>query len=253
MAKIKKPLLFTLLILPAAFIGGLFTQFFMLDTQSQDVINQAVAQAGSMEILTIVTVLQTVMTGCFCGFVGYIISDKIGLIQKPFAFNKKGPVMALLFGSILGIVLGVDHFTSGAIYPEIQTSNIASLSVNGVVASVFYGGIIEEVMLRLFFMSLVALIIWKVFFRKHTKENIPQKVYVIANILACVFFAAGHIPATIGIFGQLDLFIIARCFVLNGVAGYLFGELFRKYGIGYAMTAHAMAHIVKFIIFAIFI
>ena len=48
-------------------------------------------------------------------------------------------------------------------------------------------------------------------------------------------------------------FIIARCFVLNGVAGYIFGELFRKYGIGYAMTAHAMAHIVKFIIFAIFI
>ena len=41
--------------------------------------------------------------------------------------------------------------------------------------------------------------------------------------------------------------------MVNGVAGFLFGELFRKYGIGYAMTAHATAHIVKFIIFAIFI
>ena len=176
MAKIKKPLLFTLLILPAAFIGGLFTQFFMLDTQSQDVINQAVAQAGSMEILTIVTVLQTVMTGCFCGFVGYIISDKIGLIQKPFAFKKKGLAMALLFGAVTGIALGVDHFASGAIYPEIQTSNIASLSVNGVVASVFYGGIIEEVMLRLFFMSLVALIIWKVFLLVLQQVHIVQSV-----------------------------------------------------------------------------
>lgn len=253
MAKLKKPLLFTLFILPAAIIGGLFTQFFLLDTQSQETINQAVAQVGSVDLLTVITVLQTVMIACFCGFVGYIITDKIGLIQKPFAFKKKGLAMALLFGAILGIALGVDHFTSGALYPEIQASNIVSFSVNGVMAGIFYGGIIEEVMMRLFFMSLVTLIIWKVFFRKYTKENIPQKVYVIANILACLLFAVGHIPATIGIFGQLDLFIVVRCFVLNGVAGYLFGELFRKYGIGYAMTAHAVAHIVKFIFFAIFI
>lgn len=253
MSKLKKPLLFTFAILPIAIIAGLFTQFFLLETQSQEVIDQAVAQIGSVDMLTVVTVLQTVMMAVFCGFVGYIITDKIGLIKKSFAFKKKGLAMALLFGAILGIVIGVDHFTSGALYPEIQASNVASLSVNGVMASIFYGGIVEELMLRLFFMSLVSLIIWKVFFRKYTKENIPQKVYVIANILACLLFAAGHIPATIGIFGHLDLFIVIRCFVVNGVAGFLFGELFRKYGIGYAMTAHATAHIVKFIIFAIFI
>ena len=30
----------------------------------------------------------------------------------------------------------------------------------------------EEIMLRLFFMSLIAFIVWKLFFRKHGKENI---------------------------------------------------------------------------------
>lgn len=48
----------------------------------------------------------------------------------------------------------------------IQSANAASLTVSGVIASVMYGGIIEEVMLRLFFMSIIALIIWKVFCKK---------------------------------------------------------------------------------------
>ena len=252
MSKIKKPLLFTLALLPIAIIAGLFTQFYMLEAQSQEAIDQAVAQIGSVDMLTVVTVLQTVMIAVFCGFVGYIISNKIGLIKKPFAFKKKGLAMAILFGAVTAGILVVDHFVCGAFLPEIQTYNMASFTFNGVMAAIFYGGIIEEVMLRLFFMALVALIIWKVFFRKYTKENIPQKVYVIANIVACLLFAAGHLPATIGIFGYLDFFIVVRCFALNGIAGFLFGELFRKYGIGYAMTSHATAHIVKFIILALF-
>ena len=253
MTKFKKPLLFILSLLPIAIVGVLFTQFFFLDTQSEEVINQAVAQVGSVNMLTLITVVQTVLYATVCGFFGYIISDKIGLIKKTIAFNKKGLLIAVIFGVLLGIILGVDHFTSGALYPKIQSANIDSFSLNGILASIFYGGIIEEVMLRLFFMALLALIIWKVFFKKYSREEIPQKVLVIANVVAALVFSLGHIPATIGIFGTLTPFIVIRCFVLNGVAGYLFGEAFRKYGIGYAMIAHALAHIVKFIIFAIFI
>lgn len=253
MKKIKKPILFTLSLLPIAIVGGLFTQFFMLETQSKEAINQAAAQVGGVDMLTLITVVQTVLYATVCGFFGYIISDKIGLIKKTIAFNKKGLLIAVIFGVLLGIILGVDHFTSGALYPKIQSANIDSFSLNGILASIFYGGIIEEVMLRLFFMALLALIIWKVFFKKYSREEIPQKVLVIANVVAALVFSLGHIPATIGIFGTLTPFIVIRCFVLNGVAGYLFGEAFRKYGIGYAMIAHALAHIVKFIIFAIFI
>ena len=252
MTKFKKPLLFILSLLPIAIVGGLFTQFFFLDTQSEEVINQAAAQVGGVDMLTLITVVQTVLYATVCGFFGYIITEKINL-NKPFTLKKNSIVTTLIFGVFLGILLGVDHFTGGALYPEIQSANIDSFSLNGILASVFYGGIIEEVMLRLFFMALLALIIWKVFFKKYSREEIPQKVLVIANVVAALVFSLGHIPATIGIFGTLTPFIVIRCFVLNGVAGYLFGEAFRKYGIGYAMIAHALAHIVKFIIFAIFI
>ncbi len=252
MNKIKKPLLFTLSLLPVGIIGGICTAYYQINTLSKDMLQQTVDQLGSIGLLVAITTVQTVMYALVCGFVGYIVTDKIGLI-KPFTFKKKSILSSLIVGGITGALLVADHFIIGAIYPEIQAYNAASLSLNGVIASVLYGGIIEEIMLRLFFMSLIALVIWKIFFKKYTSDNIPSKVYIIANIVASLVFAAGHLPATVGIFGGLDAFIIIRCFVLNGVAGYLFGDLFRKHGIGYAMIAHATAHITRLLIFAIFI
>ena len=249
---IKKVLLFTLSLLPVAIIGGICTAIYQLDTLSKDMVDQAVSQIGSVEILIAITALQTVMYALVCGFIGYIITNKVGL-YKPFKLKKKSVFSSLAVGAFMGLLLGIDHFLSGAQYPEIQTVNTSSFSLAGITASVLYGGIIEEVMLRLFFMSLVVLIIWKLFFRKYESNNIPQKAYIISNILAALVFSAGHLPATISMFGELTPFLIIRCFALNGIAGYLFGELFRKYGIGYAMIAHAFAHITKFIIFAIFI
>lgn len=249
---LKKAFLFTLALLPVAIVAGICTTIYQINSLSQEILNDAISQLGSMEMLIAVTTVQTVMYATVCGFFGYILTSQIGLI-KPFTFKKKGLITSLLFGAVLGVLIGVDHFISGAIYPEIQTANISSFTLNGVIASILYGGVVEEIMLRLFFMSIIALIIWKLFFRKHTSENIPSKVYIIANIVAALAFAASHLPATIAIFGSLDAYILIRCFVLNGLGGYLFGELFRKHGIGYSMIAHATAHIVKFVIFAIFI
>lgn len=127
----------------------------------------------------------------------------------------------------------------------IQSANAASLTVSGVIASVMYDGIIEEVMLRLFFMSIIALIIWKVFCKKYDRENIPTGVFVAANIIAALVFAAGHLPATTIIFGKLTPLILFRCFLLNRGFGLVFGWLYRKYGIAYAMIGHALFHIIS--------
>ena len=249
---IKKALLFALSLLPVAIVGGICTAIYQLDTLSKEMVQQAVSQVGSIGVLVIITAVQTTLYTFVAGFFGYIVTSKIGLM-KPFTFKKKSLITSLLFGAGIGVLLGVDHFVGGYMYPEIQSANISSFTLNGVIASILYGGVVEEVYMRLFFMSIIALVIFKLFFRKHTSDNIPTKVYIIANIVAALAFAAGHLPATVGIFGSLDAYILIRCFVLNGLGGYLFGELFRKYGIGYSMIAHASAHIVKFVIFAIFI
>ena len=55
----------------------------------------------------------------------------------------------------------------------------------------------------------------------------------------------GVILGAIGILlGNSPMFIF-RCFLLNGGLGLLFGWLFRKYGLRYAMVAHGGCHIVS--------
>ena len=251
LSKLKKPLFFALTLIPIALIGGYFTNNYILDTYDPALLEQVASQLGSIDLLGVITMAQTVLYALFCGFVGYIITDKVGL-NKPFTFRKKSLMTALGFGALTGILLVADHFATGAIYPQIRTANLDGFTLDGVLASIFYGGIIEEVMIRLFFMALLSFVIWKLFFRKYPEGQVPQKVHIIANIVAALAFAAGHLPATVGIFGGLTPLIVVRCFLLNGIGGYLFGEAFRKHGIGYAMIAHAMAHIVKFVLFAIF-
>ena len=74
-----------------------------------------------------------------------------------------------------------------------------------------------------------------------------------ANVLAALVFAAGHLPATLMIFGQLTPLLLVRCFLLNGGFGILFGWLYRKYGIQYAILGHMMAHMVSKLIWFLFV
>jgi len=76
---------------------------------------------------------------------------------------------------------------------------------------------------------------------------------VVANVLAAVIFAAGHLPATINIFGSLTPLLIFRCFLLNGSFGIVFGWLYQKYGIQYAMLGHMGFHIVSKVIWLVLV
>src|SRR5690625_7917713 len=67
--------------------------------------------------------------------------------------------------------------------------------------AMFYGGITEELMVRLFGMTLIVWILaWVT--RKET-ANIPNIFYYIAIFLTALLFGLGHLPATIVIFGKL--------------------------------------------------
>ena len=252
MAKYKKPLLFALCLLPIAIVAGIFVGFYQLDTYSEEIIAEVVAKLGSTAVLIVVGAVQTVGYALFCGFFGYILADKIGL-WKPIKFEKRRLIVTLVISVVGGIVFSLDHWVFGSMIDSIQTANAASLTVSGVIASILYGGIIEEVMLRLFFMSLIAFAIWKLCFKKYDRENIPTSVFVIANIVAALLFAAGHLPATVSIFGALTPLILFRCFLLNGGFGLIFGWLYRKHGIIYAMMGHALFHIVSKLIWLIFV
>lgn len=252
MAKFRKPLLFALCLLPIAIAAGIFTGIYSLDTYSEEILAEVAAQLGSTDVLIVVAAVQTVGYALFCGFFGYILADKVGL-WKPVRFEKRKLTVTLILSAVGGILFSLDYWTFGNVIDGIQSAHRAGLTVSGVLASVLYGGVIEEVMMRLFFMSLLAFIIWKVFFRKYDREHIPNGVFAAANIIAALAFAAGHLPATIVTFGGLTPLIVFRCFLLNGGFGLIFGWLWRKYGIGYAMLSHAVFHVVSKLIWIVFI
>lgn len=117
-------------------------------------------------------------------------------------------------------------------------------------ATVTYGAVIEEVMLRLFMMSLVAYVLHLLFERK--RDSVSAAVLVAANVVSALLFAVGHLPANEMMFGLTPMIVI-RCILLNGVFGLAFGWLYRKFGLRYAMIAHGGCHVVSKLIWILFI
>jgi hypothetical protein len=112
----------------------------------------------------------------------------------------------------------------------------------------FSGGIVEEIQLRLFVMSLLA---WLGSFISRTSEGKPTKaVFWIANILAAILFGAAHFQ-TVAIFVPLTALVVFRTLLLNGVGGVIFGWLYQTRGLESAMIAHFTADIVLHVLLAL--
>ena len=214
---------------------------YQLDFLDQATVDLAVSQLGSVGAMVAVYVVQTVAYAAFCGFIGHLLADKLGLMV-PVRFEKAELLRTLGLSIAAGIVLALDYWTFGAVIPGIREADAAMVNWTTLASCVLYGGVIEELMMRLFLMSLIAWLIWKLFFRK--REEVPTGVLIAANVIAAVLFAAGHLPATQQMMGLSPL-VLFRCFLLNGGFGLLFGWLYRKYGIQYAMLSHALTHVVS--------
>jgi len=248
--RLNKALIFTLCLLPISAVAAYFSILYQLDMFDAAMLAEITAQMGSTTVLIAVYIIQIVVYVFVCAFVGYLLADRLGLMQ-PVRLEKGKLLRTVIVSFIFGVLFALDYWTFGLWIPGIQESTSATLEWKVIAASVLYGGIVEEVMLRLFMMSLIAWILWKVFFRQ--RQTAPAGVLVAANVIAAILFAAGHLPATQLAFGALTPLILVRCFLLNGGFGLIFGRLYRKYGIQYAMISHALLHIVSKLIWFLFI
>lgn len=105
----------------------------------------------------------------------------------------------------------------------------------------FYGGIDEEILLRLFVLSLLA---WVIGFAWHLPGGRPTLGALwVANVLAAVLFGLGHLPATAALTKVTPLLVV-RAIVLNGIIGVAAGYLFVVYGLEAAMLAHFVGDLV---------
>ena len=243
----------------AGLIGGFFVGIYLLESYppeiKQQVIDEMIASGvGGIPVdlaMGILSSYQGAGYGLVLGVVGIILAKKIGLWRNEIAITRK----PLLITSLVGVLGGLLLILPDLLYfnhqiPAIKDSYASKPTIAYIIGAILYGGVTEEVMLRLFWMSLVAFLLYKLFERKQEKPSV--RILVIANIIAAILFAAGHLPATFMLIGNSPMILI-RCFVLNGGLGLLFGWLYRKYGLRYAMIAHAGCHIVSKVIWILFI
>ena len=241
-----RAILFALALIPIAAIGGYFSVRMLLSSLDPSMLEDSISKVGSKEMVMVVSVIVTVVYALVFGFFGWILSEKTGL-ARPIRFQKKILIPVMIVSLIGGIIFSLDAWTFGRLIPEVGSGYEATgvFDIGTWIASVLYGGVIEEVMMRLFCMSLLVLIGWKLLFRGRLEKEIPVGCFVVANILSALLFAAGHLPATVMTFGELTPLLVFRCFLMNGAFGLIFGRIYRKHGIQYAMLAHMMFHLVS--------
>lgn len=105
----------------------------------------------------------------------------------------------------------------------------------------FYGGIDEEILLRLFTLSLLA---WLMGFVWHTLDGHPAVGALwVATVLAALIFGLGHLPATAALV-KLTPLLVVRALILNGLVGVATGYLYWSYGLESAILAHFTADLV---------
>ena len=215
--------------------------------------------------LPLLLILQLVNVAIYAvlAAIGLFLAVRIGLglpfvegwVKKEPIWNKfpKVIIFAVFIGVLFGaVVILLDYFVFG---PPLQAQlesfgitipeSVRPPAWQGALAS-FSAGITEEVIFRLFGVTLLAFL-GSLLFRD--SEGRPKiAVLWIANILIAVGFGLAHLPATAMIGLPLTELVITRAIVLNGIGGLAFGWLYWTRGLESAMIAHFSADIVLHVI-----
>jgi len=142
--------------------------------------------------------------------------------------------------AILLVSLALDPMLPERLHPA-SAGTAATTAVEGLLAS-FYGGIAEELQLRLFLMTLL---VWMLTLAGRHRPRAP--LFWLAIVIAAIAFGAGHLPAAEKLWG-LSSIVVVRTVVLNAIGALVFGWLYWKRGIEMAMLGHFSADIVLHVI-----
>lgn len=231
-----------------------------LNPTALEQLKKQLAEKGSrippMLVITLASTVQSVILIGIAIFVGLLAARAVGLrlpvLEALLAGQPALPLLApglpaaLLAGVGAGtIILALERFYFQPRLPEVFRAADTKAPLWKRALACFYGGIYEELLLRLFVLSGLIWLIGRVI--PFTAGQIPAIVFWAANITAALLFGLGHLPATARM-TKLTPLLVTRALLLNGIAGIFFGVLFLRYGLETAMVSHFFADIVIHII-----
>jgi hypothetical protein len=200
----------------------------------------------AMLVVVLAAVVQGTILSALSAFLGLLAARALGLdlpilrsilAGQPVLERVQVFLPVTLLGGIAvgGVLLALERYFYYPRLPANLKETAKRLSFWKSFLACFYGGFVEEILLRLFVMSGLA---WLLTLVWHAPSGVPSPgLFWTANILAALLFAAGHLPATVRI-TRLTPLIISRAFILNVPVGLLCGYLFMTYGLEAAMLAH---------------
>ena len=200
-----------------------------------------------IEIIFIAQFVQSIILFSIVIFLGLLLAKKMNfklpLLEAILEKNDYKTILKSILGrSILwGILVAVSIYVLDILF-SIQGAVISThqnyAPVWQKLLAAFYGGIAEEILMRLFLMLVFVWMGVKLF-----KQTEPSKIVIITSIfLAAVIFGLGHLPITASI-TTITPIVIIRAIILNGIGGIVFGWLFWKKGLESAIIAHFTADI----------
>jgi len=149
------------------------------------------------------------------------------------------PLLAWRLALAAGLVAGAVIIALDPLFAAHMPPALSALPPPGAKASAgvgflasFYGGIAEELQMRLFLMTLL---VWVLSLLRQRRT--ANWMFWVALLVAALLFGAGHLPAAAKLW-PLDAVVITRTLLLNGIGGLVFGWLYWKRGLEAAMIAH---------------
>ncbi|MBS1988089.1 CPBP family intramembrane metalloprotease [Candidatus Dependentiae bacterium] len=195
-----------------------------------------------MSLMAMIKILQDAAFYGVVTWAGVWLCEQVGF-RIPF-FSEElelKHVSCLIWRSIVcGVCVGMSILSLDLLLPHMGGPRINETTYielfRGFMAS-FYGAINEEVLLRLFFLSLFVWILIRIFGQKKRDSWISVSI-----IISSLLFGIMHLP-TAAKLAPLTVSIVARVLFLNGISGIMFGILFTQCGLEAAMIAHFAADI----------
>lgn len=205
-----------------------------------------IAKVGKpLPVLVFASIAQTAVLLALAIYFGLKFAKHVGLPVLEAGLPAKEKLrnfltLAVGAGVVTAVLITLGDKIFGRYLPQLAAVN-GSVALWKTLLASLYGGVVEEVLMRLFCMSLFAWLFAKVF--RVTEPTKNALLMWTAIVVSTVLFGLGHLPVTAALTVITPL-VVARAIVLNGIGGLVFGWLYWKKGLEYSVVAHFTADIV---------
>lgn len=195
--------------------------------------------------LPLVALLQGTINFGIAAGVGLLLARKIGLgapVVEAWLYGRAPGSKPGLFtvSCLTGLALGLITFAVirsplGAALSALPVATEGGMALWKRLLACLYGGLCEEILMRLFLLSLLAWLLGK--FLKAPSGLPSSGAFWIANLLVAVVFGAAHLPLAAQL-TTLTPFLVTTVIALNGIVALGFGYLYWQRGLEAAIIAH---------------